>query len=31
MILACACGGVFETLFFVMTGVLAWIALKFKR
>lgn len=31
MMLACVCGGVFETLFFALAGIIAWLALKLRR
>jgi len=30
MMLACVCGGVFETLFVALAGMLAWVALKLR-
>jgi len=29
--LACVCGGVFETLFFAAAGIIAWLTLKLRR
>jgi hypothetical protein len=31
MMLACVCGGVFETLFFALAGMLAWAAMILRR
>lgn len=30
MILACACGGVLETLLFTLAGMVAWVVLKMR-
>lgn len=29
--LACVCGGVFETLFFALAGILTWVAIKLRK
>lgn len=29
--IACVCGGVFETLFFALAGIIAWVAFKIRR
>jgi len=30
MIIACACGGVFETLFFALAGIVTWTIMKLR-
>ena len=29
--LACVCGGVFETLFFALAGIMAWVMIRLRR